>query len=80
MCETCGCSTNMDHHNHTHLALPVKGLTPELAKEIEIALNHLPGISTIETDIAAGNISFVLEQNGDLGNVKEVLQKLGLEM
>jgi hypothetical protein len=80
MCETCGCGAAQENHHHTHLALPVKGLTPKLVKEVELTLTSLPGVSAIETDTEAGNIAFALEENGNLGNVKEALQQLGLEM
>lgn len=77
MCETCGCG-NSDHH-HTHLMLPITGITDEEScRKLEEALNQLSGVHAT-ADYKIGAVSLLLHEEGDLAEVKKLIEQLGYQ-
>lgn len=78
MCENCGCGQT--DHSHTHILLPVKGMSCEHCKaRIEQSLNALTGVHAT-ADHTLGVVSLLLHDDGDLAKAKQTILDLGYEL
>jgi|GEM_PF-1235929 len=87
MCDSCGCQNHLHihddaghGHDHTYIVIPVKGMSCQAcADRVTKALSAFSGVSHIEVDVKGGAVSFAMDDDISIKEVKEAINKLGFE-